>query len=98
AARSRRAFLLVTSGAVALLLGAALMAVLAGSLWLRTGDIVLWLQGAAPDLIGQALDDRVPRVTAAILAGAALGLAGCVVQSSVRNPLAEPGVLGITAG
>ncbi|MEU8504618.1 iron ABC transporter permease [Streptomyces brevispora] len=98
AVRSRRAFLLVTSGAVALLAGAALMAVLAGSLWLRTGDLVLWFQGAAPDLIGQALDDRVPRVTAAILAGAALGLAGCVVQSSVRNPLAEPGVLGITAG
>ncbi|GAA2258633.1 siderophore ABC transporter permease CdtC [Streptomyces amakusaensis] len=98
AARSRRAFLLVTSGAVTLLVGAALMAVLAGSLWLRTGDIVLWLQGTAPDLVGQALDDRVPRVTAAILAGAALGLAGCVVQGSVRNPLAEPGVLGITAG
>uniref|UniRef100_A0AAU2W0N1 Iron ABC transporter permease n=1 Tax=Streptomyces sp. NBC_00008 TaxID=2903610 RepID=A0AAU2W0N1_9ACTN len=98
AARSRRAFLLVTSGAVVLLAAAALTSVLAGSLWLRTGDIVLWLQGAAPDLIGQALDDRVPRVTAAILAGAALGLAGCVVQSSVRNPLAEPGVLGISAG
>lgn len=98
AARSRRAFLLVTSGAVVLLAAAALTSVLAGSLWLRTGDIVQWLQGAAPDLIGQALDDRVPRVTAAILAGAALGLAGCVVQSSVRNPLAEPGVLGISAG
>ncbi|NED85778.1 iron ABC transporter permease [Streptomyces sp. SID11233] len=98
AARSRRAFLLVTSGAVVLLVAAALTSILAGSLWLRTGDVVLWLQGAAPDLIGQALDDRVPRVTAAILAGAALGLAGCVVQSSVRNPLAEPGVLGISAG
>ncbi|MEV5814884.1 iron ABC transporter permease [Streptomyces mutabilis] len=98
AARSRRAFLLVVSGAVTLLAGAALVAVLAGSLWLRTGDVVLWAQGAAPDLIGQALDDRVPRVTAAVLAGAALGLAGCVVQGSVRNPLAEPGVLGITAG
>lgn len=91
AARSRRAFLLVTSGAVTLLVAAALTSILAGSLWLRTGDIVLWLQGAAPDLIGQALDDRVPRVSAAILAGAALGLAGCVVQGSVRNPLAEPG-------
>ncbi|WP_371777965.1 iron ABC transporter permease [Streptomyces sp. NBC_01438] len=98
AARSRRAFLLVTSGAVVLLAAAAFTAILAGSLWLRTGDIVLWLQGAAPDLIGQALDDRVPRVSAAILAGAALGLAGCVVQGSVRNPLAEPGVLGISAG
>ncbi|MFI0235815.1 iron ABC transporter permease [Streptomyces sp. NPDC016845] len=98
AARSRRAFLLVMSGAVVLLAVAALVGVLAGSLWLRTGDIVQWVQGGAPDLIGQALDDRVPRVTAAILAGAALGLAGCVVQGSVRNPLAEPGVLGITAG
>ncbi|MGI5467185.1 iron ABC transporter permease [Streptomyces sp. CA-132043] len=98
AARSRRAFLLVVLGTVALLAGAALVAVLAGSLWLRTGDIALWAQGAAPALIGQALDDRVPRVLAAVLAGAALGLAGCVVQSTVRNPLAEPGVLGITAG
>ncbi|MGW6208569.1 iron ABC transporter permease [Streptomyces sp. NPDC055089] len=98
AARSRRAFLLVVSGTAVLLAVAAVVAVLAGSLWLRTGDVVLWIQGAAPDLIGQALDDRVPRVVAAILAGAALGLAGCVVQGAVRNPLAEPGVLGITAG
>ncbi|MEU1298341.1 iron ABC transporter permease [Streptomyces shenzhenensis] len=98
AVRSRRAFLLVVLGAVTLLACAVLVAVLAGSLWLRTGDIALWARGAAPDLIGRALDDRVPRVTAAVLAGAALGLAGCVVQSAVRNPLAEPGVLGITAG
>lgn len=98
AARSRRAYLLVVSGTAALLVVAAVVAVLAGSLWLRTGDIALWIQGTAPDLIGQALDDRVPRVVAAILAGAALGLAGCVVQGVVRNPLAEPGVLGITAG
>ncbi|MEU6841858.1 iron ABC transporter permease [Streptomyces sp. NPDC046716] len=98
AARSRRAFLLVVLGAVALLAVAAFVAVLAGSLWLRAGDIALWAQGTAPDLIGQALDDRVPRVIAAVLAGAALGLAGCVVQGAVRNPLAEPGVLGITAG
>ncbi|MER7645495.1 iron ABC transporter permease [Streptomyces sp. NPDC126522] len=98
AVRSRRGFLLVVSGAVVLLFVAVLVATLAGSIWLRTGDIGLWLRGAAPELIGQALDDRVPRVTAAVLAGAALGLAGCVVQGAVRNSLAEPGVLGITAG
>ncbi|MFB8117844.1 iron ABC transporter permease [Streptomyces sp. NPDC055962] len=98
AARSTRAFLLVVLGALVLLAGAVLVAVLAGSLWLRTGDLALWARGTAPGLIGQALDDRVPRVAAAVLAGAALGLAGCVVQSAVRNPLAEPGVLGITAG
>lgn len=98
AARSRRAFLLVVFGTLVLLAGAILVATLAGSLWLRTGDIALWVRGAAPALIGQALDDRVPRVAAAVLAGAALGLAGCVVQGAVRNPLAEPGILGITAG
>ncbi|WP_406284436.1 iron ABC transporter permease [Streptomyces sp. NBC_00209] len=98
AARSRRAYLLVVTGAAVLLVVAALVGTLAGSLWLKTGDIALWIQGTAPDLIGAALDDRVPRVTAAVLAGMALGLAGCVVQGTVRNPLAEPGILGITAG
>ncbi|MGW0686197.1 iron ABC transporter permease [Streptomyces sp. NPDC002754] len=96
--RSRRAFLLVVCGATALLVVAVLVAVLAGSLWLRTGDLALWARGAAPDLVGMALEDRVPRVAAAVLAGAALGLAGSVVQGAVRNPLAEPGILGITAG
>ncbi|TRV79390.1 iron ABC transporter permease [Streptomyces sp. 130] len=98
AARSGRAYLLVVTGAAVLLAAAALVGTLAGSLWLKTGDLALWLQGTAPDLIGAALDDRVPRVTAAVLAGMALGLAGCVVQGTVRNPLAEPGILGITAG
>jgi len=96
--RSRRRFIVVLVVAVALLTTAVLVGVLAGSLWLRTGDIVLWLRGTAPELIGQALDERAPRVCAAVLAGAALGLAGSVVQGTARNPLAEPGVLGITAG
>ncbi|WP_306204969.1 iron ABC transporter permease [Actinoplanes sp. RD1] len=98
AVRSRRRFLLVVIVAAVLLAAAALVGLLAGSLWLRTGDIALWLQGTAPDLIALALDDRAPRVAAAVTAGAALALAGTVVQGTVRNPLAEPGVLGITAG
>lgn len=97
-AGSRRRFLMVAGLAVALLAAVVLIGLLAGSLWLRTGDLALWAQGAAPDLVARALDERAPRVTAAVLAGAALALAGCVVQSTVRNPLAEPGVLGITAG
>ncbi|WP_449281170.1 iron ABC transporter permease [Leucobacter sp.] len=96
--RSRQRFVVVVSGALALLIAAAVIGLLAGSLWLRTGDIALWLQGGAPDLVARALDERVPRVAAAILAGAALALAGGIVQTTVRNPLAEPGILGITAG
>jgi iron complex transport system permease protein len=41
---------------------------------------------------------RSPRTAAAALTGAALGLAGAVMQGLLRNPLADPGVLGVSAG
>ena len=41
---------------------------------------------------------RVPRTLLAITAGAGLGLAGAVMQAVTRNPLAEPGLLGVNAG
>ncbi|MGO2654255.1 MAG: iron ABC transporter permease [Pseudoclavibacter sp.] len=93
-----RRFAAVMVGSLVLLVVVAVVGLLAGSLWLRLGDLVLWAQGAAPDLIERALDERLPRVAAAVLAGAALALSGSVVQATVRNPLAEPGILGITAG
>ncbi|GAA0491138.1 iron chelate uptake ABC transporter family permease subunit [Streptomyces olivaceiscleroticus] len=43
-------------------------------------------------------DVRLPRTLLGLLAGAALGLAGAVMQALTRNPLADPGVLGINAG
>jgi iron complex transport system permease protein len=41
---------------------------------------------------------RAPRVVVAALVGAALGLSGAVMQGLLRNPLADPGVLGVSAG
>jgi iron complex transport system permease protein len=41
---------------------------------------------------------RAPRAAAAAVVGGALGLAGAVMQGLLRNPLAEPGVLGVSAG
>lgn len=41
---------------------------------------------------------RTPRVILAVLIGAALGLAGCLVQGLFRNPLADPSLLGVTTG
>lgn len=41
---------------------------------------------------------RIPRTLVAILAGLALGAAGSIMQAVTRNPLAEPGLLGINAG
>lgn len=41
---------------------------------------------------------RIPRTGMGLLVGAALGLAGAVMQGVTRNPLADPGILGIEAG
>ncbi len=41
---------------------------------------------------------RIPRTFLALVVGAALGLAGALMQSMTRNPLAEPGLLGVNAG
>ncbi|MGW1077648.1 FecCD family ABC transporter permease [Streptomyces sp. NPDC002537] len=43
-------------------------------------------------------DVRLPRTLLGILVGAALGLSGAVMQALTRNPLAEPGILGVNAG
>lgn len=43
-------------------------------------------------------DLRIPRMLAGVLVGAALGLAGAVMQGVARNPLADPGLLGVNAG
>lgn len=43
-------------------------------------------------------DVRIPRTLLGLLAGTALGLAGTVMQALTRNPLADPGILGINAG
>jgi iron complex transport system permease protein len=44
------------------------------------------------------LEIRLPRVIGAILVGAALGISGSMIQGMTKNPLADPGLLGITAG
>src|SRR5476649_1079728 len=41
---------------------------------------------------------RLPRTLAGLLAGVALGLAGALMQILTRNPLADPGILGVNAG
>ncbi|SFF32250.1 iron complex transport system permease protein [Fontimonas thermophila] len=44
------------------------------------------------------LQIRLPRVCLALLVGAALGLAGAAMQGLMRNPLADPGLIGVSAG
>ena len=51
------------------------------------------------DEVGWAIvwELRVPRATLGLLIGGALGLSGAVLQGWLRNPLAEPGVIGVSA-
>lgn len=53
------------------------------------------LTGTGHDIIW---DIRFPRVLAALLVGAALGVAGALSQSATNNPLADPSIIGTTAG
>lgn len=98
AGRRRRAV-----GAIAILLAALAVGVL---LSLTVGANPL-----APDAVWRALrgdgtpetdyivfDLRIPRTVAGLVAGSALGVAGALIQAFTRNPLADPGILGVNAG
>ncbi|WCN05609.1 iron ABC transporter permease [Streptomyces sp. M92] len=95
---SRTAFLVTVGVLVVVLVGLVIAAVLVGDTKLLLGDVVNWTQGRAGRSVTFVLDTRVPRVLAALGAGAALALAGTLVQAVTRNPLAEPSVLGVTGG
>ncbi|MBM9467633.1 FecCD family ABC transporter permease [Nakamurella leprariae] len=94
--RSRRVTWLVVVLVVLVALAAASIAV--GSRDVAWSDIVAALGGTTDNLGQAAVTKRVPRTVLAVLVGAALGMAGAVMQGVTRNPLADPGVLGINMG
>lgn len=53
---------------------------------------------ASNDAISVIREIRLPRELAAVLVGAALAVSGAIMQGMTRNPLADPGLLGLTAG
>ncbi|MFD7933432.1 iron ABC transporter permease [Streptomyces sp. NPDC059755] len=95
---SRAAFLTTLAVLVVVVVGVTIAGVLLGDSKLLLGDVANWAQGRAGRAVSFVLDTRVPRVLAALCAGAALALAGTLVQAVTRNPLAEPGVLGVSGG
>jgi len=96
--RSRIAFTLIVIGLAAASVAALFAGMLAGDTMLLGGDLFNWIAGKTGSTYTWIIDQRYPRVLAAILAGAALACAGTVTQGVLRNPLAEPGLLGVTAG
>jgi iron complex transport system permease protein len=86
-----------------LALSVGLVVLAAAGLWLGETQLshAQWAQafadpGSGPGQILWSI--RAPRTAAAVVVGAALGLAGAVLQGLLRNPLADPGVLGVSGG
>jgi len=87
--------------ALALLgLGAAALGLVSGPLDIPAADVFRILAGreAPEQFSATVLDIRLPRVLLALLIGAALAQAGAAMQGIFRNPLAEPGLVGISSG
>jgi iron complex transport system permease protein len=78
-----------------LLMIAFVLSLLAGRVWLPPSDVF-----SGHDMLAQLIVDdiRLPRSVLALLVGGALGLSGAVLQGLTRNPLAEPGLLGVSTG
>jgi ferric hydroxamate transport system permease protein len=80
--------------AVVAVAGSALL----GDTKLLMGDVLNWVTGQAGPIVTNVMENRAPRVVAALLAGASLALAGAAIQAVARNPLAEPGIIGVAGG
>jgi iron complex transport system permease protein len=94
---ARRATGLIAAAAALLL--AALLSLAVGSKGIPLGTVVHALlhdDGSYDTVVVRSL--RVPRTLLGIAVGSALGLAGALMQALTRNPLADPGLLGVNAG
>lgn len=85
---------------ILLLLAVAMLASLAtGRVWLSPSALIDGVFAPKPNLAWLILTElRLPRAILALMVGATLGLAGAALQGLLRNPLAEPGLLGVSSG
>jgi iron complex transport system permease protein len=84
---------------VLILLGTFVVAMIFGAADITIKDVWLALTShATNDKITIIREIRLPREIAAIFVGAALAVSGAIMQGMTRNPLADPGLLGLSAG
>ncbi len=91
----RVGWLLATVGVLALALGASLAF---GNRPVTPAELAAALAGHDATIGEAAVRARIPRTVLGALVGAALGIAGAVMQGVTRNPLADPGILGVANG
>ncbi|WEV67319.1 iron ABC transporter permease [Bifidobacterium sp. ESL0769] len=76
----------------------AMLSVMFGSRIVAPSDVVRGLTSGASDIAASAVRTRIPRTVLGILIGAALAMAGALMQGVSRNPLADPSLLGLNTG
>lgn len=84
--------------AVVVLILACLASIALGNRVVDWHEVVSALTTDAEGVSEAAIRSRVPRTVLALLVGAGLGLSGLMLQGVTRNPLADPGILGISPG
>lgn len=87
-----------TLGVGFLLVAAMLASLLAGAKLLPPASLLDLLQGRDSEAALILTQLRLPRLALGLVVGAALGAAGAIIQAATRNPLGDPGLLGINAG
>ncbi|MDR6590965.1 iron ABC transporter permease [Agrobacterium tumefaciens] len=98
AGRSSRARTAWLGAVLALLALLCALSVAIGTRDVSFADILGGLSGRVETVAEAAVAVRLPRTLLALLSGAALGLAGAIMQGVTRNPLADPGILGVNMG
>lgn len=86
------------AAAIILLVGVALYSMTTGSVKAGLWELILGLIQGGNDNVDVIRDLRLPRIIVAMLSGAALAVSGVLLQSVMRNPLADAGVIGISSG
>ncbi|WP_286690375.1 iron ABC transporter permease [Aeromicrobium sp. REDSEA-S38_B2] len=92
----RRGALLL--GLVVVLACTAALSVVLGVRANEVSDVWDVLTGRGDEYLGRIVEARVPRTVVGAVVGAALAVAGLLIQAVTRNPLAEPGLLGVSMG
>ncbi len=97
-AKPRMAALLVVLTGMILVTGALSLAL--GITSVPLADLPTILMGEGGERVHRIVirEIRLPRLLAGVTAGAALGVAGAMLQDALRNPLADPGILGVASG
>ncbi|MER5772120.1 iron chelate uptake ABC transporter family permease subunit [Streptomyces sp. NPDC001985] len=92
--------LLVLLTALALLLAMSVLSLMVGARAIAPGTVwdALFHFDGSLDEHAMVRELRLPRTVIGLVVGAALGLCGALIQAFTRNPLADPGVLGVNAG